>query len=158
MKIISTPLLNDLLTKAGSLPRKRSNYNIHESGQDAIQLYIIAARIDSYFRPHRHVSKFELAIILQGRFDLLIFDDNAVLTDRISLGPDSENKGFELPPNVWHTWIPTADDSIFIEIKEGPYDPATGVDFASWSPPEGDRGVVVFLQKMRNIAVGSCAK
>ena len=158
MKIINTPLLNDLLIKAGSSPRKRSNYNIHESGQDAIQRYIIAAKIDSYFRPHRHVAKFELAFILRGKFDLLLFDNRAMLTNRIALGPDLENKGFELPPNVWHTWIPMADDSIFIEIKEGPYDPTIGVDFANWSPPEDDRGVSDFLQKMRTISVGMCAK
>ena len=158
MKIITTPLLADLLIKAGTSPRKRSSHTIHESSQDAIQRYIIATKLDSYFRPHRHTAKFELALILRGTFDLLLFDDNAVVSQRIPFGSDSENRGFELPPNVWHTWIPLVEDSIFLEIKEGPYDPKADFVFASWSPPEGDVRVSGFQQKMRAIAVGSCAK
>jgi cupin fold WbuC family metalloprotein len=157
MKIINTKIINDLLNKADSSIRRRSNYNIHESTLDSIQRYIVASKIDSYFRPHRHHSKSELAFVFRGKFDLIVFDDSACVTERISLGPDSENLGFELPPHVWHSWIPMHDDSIFLEVKEGPYDPASGLEFASWSPPEGDVRVSDFLVKMRGLTVGDCA-
>ena len=157
MKIISSMLINDLLKKAATSIRRRSHYNFHESAQDPIQRYVVASKIDSYFRPHRHVSKSELAIIFRGKFDLLIFDDGACVTERISLGFDSENIGFELPCNVWHLWIPMMDDSLFLEVKGGPYDPTLGLEFASWSPPEGDVRVTAFLEKMRGLAVGDSA-
>jgi cupin fold WbuC family metalloprotein len=157
MKIINSTIIDDLLDKAGASIRKRSSYNIHESLQDPIQRYIVASKIDSYFRPHRHRSKFELAIVFRGKFDLLVFDDNALVTDRMSLGSDSGNTGFELPPDVWHTWIPMIDDSIFFEVKEGPYDPTSGVEFANWSPPEGDGRVSDFLRSMRTLTVGNRA-
>jgi len=154
MKIITASLLNELAAKAGSSPRHRANFNLHQSSNDSIQRFFIAAKMASYFRPHRHRSTFELAILLQGNFDLLLFDENAVVTDRISLGADSANRGFELPPDVWHAWIPLVEDSIFMEVKAGPYDPKS-VDFADWSPPEGDARVADFLSNMRGIAVGS---
>jgi len=157
MKIINTALINDLLNKADMSIRRRSNFNIHESAQDSIQRYLVASKIDSYFRPHRHHSKSELAFVFRGKFDLIVFDDSACVTDRISLGFDSENMGFELPPDVWHSWIPTIDGSIFLEVKEGPYDPTSGLEFASWSPPEGDVRVSAFLLKMRGLTVGDCA-
>ncbi len=157
MKIINSTIFNDILAKAGSSGRRRSNFNIHESNQDRIQRYLVAAKLDSYFRPHRHRARFELAFVLRGKFDLLLFNDQAVVTERISLGPDSENSGFEMPPNVWHTWVPMADDSIFLEVKEGPYDPESAAEFAAWSPPEGDVGVASFLSKMRSMTVGDCS-
>jgi cupin fold WbuC family metalloprotein len=157
MKIINTNIISELLNKADSSARRRSNYNIHESAQDPIQRYLVAAKLDSYFRPHRHRSKSEMAFILRGRFDLLVFDDTACVTDRISLGCDLENMGFEMPPDVWHSWIPMIDDSIFLEVKEGPYDPASSLEFASWSPPEGDSRVADFLVNMRRFVVGNCA-
>jgi len=157
MKLINTTLINDLLHKADTSLRRRSNYNIHESAQDAIQRYLVASKIDSYFRPHRHIAKSELAFVIRGKFDLLVFDDNACVADRISLGSDLENIGFELPPIVWHSWIPMIDDSIFLEVKEGPYDPSSGLEFASWSPPEGDVRVSDFLLKMRGLTIGERA-
>ena len=157
MKIINTTIINDLLNNADVSSRRRSNYNIHESPQDPIQRYLVASKIDSYFRPQRHQSKSEMAFVVRGKYDLMVFDDSARVTDRISLGSDSENMGFELPPNVWHSWIPMIDDSIFLEVKEGPYDPTSGLEFASWSPPEGDVRVSDFLLKMRGLTVGNCA-
>ncbi len=158
MKIINSATFNDLLAKAGSSHRKRSNFNIHESSQDRIQRYLVGAKLDSYFRPHRHRSRFELAFVLRGQFDLLLFDDHAVVTARISLGPEREICGFEMPPDIWHTWIPMEDDSIFLEIKEGPYDPGSAAEFASWSPPEGNEEVDGFLSVMRKLSVGNCIR
>jgi cupin fold WbuC family metalloprotein len=157
MKIINTNIISELLNKADSSARRRSNYNIHETAQDAIQRYLVASKRDSYFRPHRHRSKSETAFVLRGRFDLLVFDDAALVTDRIALGCGLENMGFEMPPDVWHSWIPMIDDSIFLEVKEGPYDPASALEFASWSPPEGDARVSDFLLTMRGLTVGNRA-
>jgi len=154
MKIINEAIINDLRAKADSAIRKRANFNIHESSQDVIQRYLVAAKFDSYFRPHRHKSRFELAFVLRGKFDLLVFDDKAIVTERISLGPGSGNSGFELPPDVWHTWIPMVGDSVFLEVKQGPYDPQAAAEFADWSPPENDERVAGFLAKMRGLAVG----
>jgi cupin fold WbuC family metalloprotein len=154
MKIINSSVFKDLVSKATASERRRSNYNLHETSQDLIQRYLVGSKLDSYFRPHRHRARIELALILRGCFDVLLFSDQAVVTQRISFGPDCGNTGFELPPDIWHTWLPMIDDSIFFEVKQGPYDPAVSIDFAPWSPPEGDPGVSAFLANLRRLRPG----
>jgi len=39
--------------------------------------------------------------------------------------------------------VPGAGGAAFLEVKEGPYDPATAVEFAAWAPPRVTRGAEV---------------
>jgi len=39
-------------------------------------------------------------------------------------------------------------------VKEGPYDPATAVQFAPWAPPEGAADVPAFRLWLRNARLG----
>src|SRR5262245_4915 len=125
MKIFSATLLDELAAKAAASPRKRANHNIHASASDPVQRFFIAADRDTYFRPHRHSTKSELALVLRGRFDVVTFDDAGRVTGRHSVGDDTGGIGFETPTGTWHTLIACTNGAAFIEIKEGPYDPAT---------------------------------
>ncbi len=154
MKLITQQLLNDLLGKAGSSPRLRTHYNVHESASDPVQRYFVATRFDSYFRPHRHPLRGEFALVLQGLCDVLIFDNTGVVIQRVSIGQGAETVAFDLTPNTWHTWITQSDTSLFFETKQGPYNPDTAVEFASWSPDEGSPEVKAFTARLRNAHVG----
>lgn len=156
MKFISHKELNDLCTKAGQLPRKRTNLNVHEEASDPVQRLFVSADIASYFRPHKHPLSWEFAMVLKGRFDLLIFDDQGRLTHRLDLGPEADTAAFELPENTWHTWIPRENGSLFFECKKGPYDPATSAEFAAWAPEEGGPDVEGFLDRLLQLEVGDC--
>jgi hypothetical protein len=46
------------------------------------------------------------------------------------------------------------DGCAFLEVKEGPYDPATVVEFAAWAPAEGDASVPEFMQWLRTAQPG----
>ncbi len=155
MKKFTTDLLNRMIVEAGRNPRGRTNHNIHETPDDPIQRYFIAARKDSYFRPHRHPVAAEFAIVVQGLFDVLMFDDVGRVTDRVSVGPTAETLGFELPPGIWHSWVAMSDAAVFAEIKPGPYDPHTAAEFAAWSPAEGTPAAAEFLNRMRQADVGT---
>lgn len=157
MKIFSETLLDELAAKAAASPRKRANYNIHTSASDPVQRFFIAADQDTYFRPHRHSSKSELALVLRGRFDIVTFDDAGRVTGRHSVGGHTGAIGFETPTGTWHTVIACEDGSAFIEIKQGPYDPATAAEFAPWAPPEGDASVPQFLGWVRRAEPGADA-
>jgi cupin fold WbuC family metalloprotein len=154
MKLITATMLDDLVAQAGRNQRQRLNYNIHEQPSDPIQRLFIAARLNSYFRPHRHPGKKEFAIVVRGLFEVMTFDDTGRLTQRVSLGPDAETTGLEIPADVWHTWVPRHDQSVFFEVKQGPYDPATVVQFAVWSPAEGAAEVPAFSAKLLAARVG----
>jgi cupin fold WbuC family metalloprotein len=155
MKLFSQELLDELTTKAAASPRLRANHNIHASGADRVQRFFVAARRDSYFRPHRHAARSEMALVLRGQFVILTFDAHGVVTGRYEVGSASGQIGFETPQGTWHTVLAMTDDATFLEIKEGPYDPATASEFAPWAPAEGHDSVPAFLQRLRAAQPGS---
>jgi len=154
MKLITSRMMDELIDQAGKTPRRRTHLNIHESLSDPVQRLFIAAGLSSYFRPHRHSGKNEFAIILRGGFDILFFDDQGTVTQRVCAGPDRDIFALEIPADCYHTWIPTSEASVFFEVKEGPYDPATSLSFAPWSPGEGSGQVKAFQARLENAQVG----
>ncbi len=154
MKLLSEGLLDELAAKAAASPRRRAHHSIHSGPQDLVQRFIVVAQPDSYFRPHRHNARSELALVVRGRVDVLTFDAGGVVTARQSVGPGSGTFAYETPQRTWHTIVPGPDGSAFFEVKEGPYDPATASEFAPWSPAEGDAQASAFLSWARSAQAG----
>jgi cupin fold WbuC family metalloprotein len=154
MKLFARDLLDELTDKATASLRQRAHHNIHSSPGDPVQRFFVVAHRGTYIRPHRHHTKSELALIVRGGFDVVIFDDSGTVMARYAVGENSPNMGFETPQGTWHTLVSHADGSAFLEVKEGPYDPATAVEFAAWSPPEGHAAVPEFLDWVRNAQPG----
>lgn len=154
MHIFDSRLLDELSAKATASPRQRANFNIHASAADPVQRFFVVANRQSYFRPHRHLSRSELALVVRGRFDIVTFDDSGTVVARYLIGDGTGSFGFETPRATWHTLIARGDGGAFFEVKEGPYDPATLVEFASWAPPEGAASVPDFMQWLRSAQPG----
>jgi cupin fold WbuC family metalloprotein len=148
MKLVTNRMVDEWIAKAGKTQRLRTNFNIHESLSDPIQRLFVAAGLDSYFRPHFHPGKSEFAIVLRGQFDILLFDDEGVVTERVSIGPGREAFALEIAADRYHTWIPMEEKSVFFEVKQGPYDPAAALSFAPWSPEESSPRVKEFQAKL----------
>jgi cupin fold WbuC family metalloprotein len=157
MKLFPRTLLDELTAKASASPRLRAHHNIHPTPADPVQRFFVVANRESYFRPHRHLTKSELAIVLRGAFDVLTFDEAGKVTARYAVGDGTSTMGFETPQATWHTLIAAGDGSAFLEIKEGPYDPTTATQFAPWAPAEGDPSVPEFLHWLRGAQPGSTA-
>jgi cupin fold WbuC family metalloprotein len=154
MKLFSTTLLDELTARAAASPRLRAHHNVHSSPGDPVQRFFVCAQRDTYFRPHRHLTKSEMALVLRGEFDILTFDDHGTVTGRYRIGAESADIGFEMPHATWHTLLANVDGAAFLEIKEGPYDPAQAAEFASWAPAEGDGSVPAFQRWMRSAPSG----
>ncbi|NLD79889.1 MAG: cupin fold metalloprotein, WbuC family, partial [Smithella sp.] len=116
MKLVTSRMIDEMIVKAGESPRFRTNYNIHESLSDPVQRLFIAAGLSSYFRPHRHLGKSEFALVIRGLFDVILFDDEGTVTERVSIGPDTGIVGLEIPADQCHTWLPMAEASVFFEV------------------------------------------
>jgi cupin fold WbuC family metalloprotein len=155
MKLFSAALLDELSAKATASARARAHHNVHASADDLVQRFFVVANRQSYFRPHRHRSKSELALVVRGSFDLITFDESGCVLARCVVGAIGEHLGYETPCGTWHTLIARTDGAAFLEIKEGPYDPATATEFAPWAPPEGDARVPQFLDRLRSVAAGT---
>jgi cupin fold WbuC family metalloprotein len=152
MKLIDNHVVSEMMDRALSSDRKRTNFNLHESAEDTIQRYCIAATKESYFRPHRHPGNWELAIVIRGRFEFVVFDEDGTVAETHTVGSHTGKNGFEIEANRWHCWIPLTDEGVFFEVKPGPYDPATAAEFAPWAPEEGSTEAETFVQKLKEQA------
>ena len=154
MKLLSRTLLDELAAKAAASPRARAHHNIHATPADPVQRFVVVASGDSYFRPHRHRTRSELAVMVRGRVVVLTFDECGRVTARYGVGDGTDSMGYETPQGAWHTVVPGAGGGAFLEIKEGPYDPATAAEFAPWAPAEGHASVPKFLEWLRGAQPG----
>jgi cupin fold WbuC family metalloprotein len=157
MKLFAHDLLDELTTRATASPRARAHHNIHEAASDPVQRFFVVTNRNSYFRPHRHLAKSELAMVLRGRFHILTFDEHGKVTARYSVGDDTASMAYETPRATWHTLVADTDGAAFLEIKQGPYDPATASEFATWAPAEGEVGAAEFLEWLRKAQPGDVA-
>ena len=55
--------------------------------------------------------------------------------------------GMEIPPNVWHTVLAKQENSILLEVKEGPFVSDKAKEIVLWAPRDGSAEVVGFLAK-----------
>ena len=154
LKLVSRALLDELAAKAAASPRARAHHNIHATPADPVQRFLVVAQGDSYFRPHRHASRSELALLLRGGVDVLLFDERGRVLARHAVGEATGSIAYETAQGVWHTVVPWSAGCAFLEIKEGPYDPATAVQFAEWAPAEGDSAVPGFCSWLRHAQPG----
>jgi cupin fold WbuC family metalloprotein len=154
MKLLPRALLDELAGKAAASPRARAHYNIHATPADLVQRFLVVTRDDAYFRPHRHASRSELAVLLRGRLDVLVFDASGQVSARYGVGDGTDSMAYETPRGVWHTVVPGATGGAFLEIKEGPYDPATATEYAAWATAEGDAAVPEFSAWLRHARPG----
>jgi len=154
LKLLPQALLDELAAQAAASPRRRAHHNIHATPADLVQRFIVVAEADSYFRPHRHTTRAELALLLRGRVDVLLFDERGRVLARHAVGAEAGNLAYETAPGVWHTLVPAASGCAFLEIKQGPYDPASAAQFADWAPSEGDAAVPAFRSWLRSAQPG----
>ena len=156
LRTISHEFLADLEIKAANSPRQRTHFNFHNKPEAPVQRLIVQLRRGTYIRPHRHfeLNKWEMALVLLGEVDIVLFEDDGVIKDRFTLMPAGERMGLELPSQVWHSYVPLSEQVSFFEVKEGPYDPARMSQFAPWAPAEGDAGVPGYLQWMTGAVIG----
>ena len=50
------------------------------------------------------------------------------------------NFGASIPAASWHTVIALEENSILLEMKDGPFHFETAKDFAPWASEEGSKG------------------
>lgn len=147
---ITDELLKDVSNRAKASERKRANHNLHKSSEDSVQRFLNAIEPDTYVRPHKHENpgKTEILIILRGRALILELDENGRIHDHIILDPSSGNRGVEIPPDTWHSFMSLQKGTVLYEIKAGPFVKETDKVFAEWSPEEGTQEAHEFNKKI----------
>jgi cupin fold WbuC family metalloprotein len=152
MKIIHNQLLNENIEKAKSLPRKRINYNFHETYDANVQRMLNVMEPGTYVQPHKHEDpdKMEVFIILKGKALIVEFDEAGNVIEHIVISVSEGVYGTEIAPRVWHCIIPLEPGTVVYEIKDGPYSPITDKNFAKWAPKEGDPDCERYTRELIN--------
>lgn len=155
LKVYGPRQFADLQQAAAASPRLRSHLNVHESLDAAVQRLFIATEPDTYMRPHRHpeAHKWEFFTVLQGAIDLLLFDDDGTLQQRVPMAPGGV-QAVEVAPGSWHAYLCREPGSLALEVKQGAYAPTAEEDFAPWSPPENSEAAVAFRKWMAQAGEG----
>ena len=138
MKKVGTETFNQLKRESQQRSRLRINCNIHPDLSDPVQRMFNVIQPESYVQPHRHLGSdsWELFLLVEGEGVALSFDEQGIVVDRVHLQMDG-TRMVEIPAATYHTILALAPNTVFFEIKRGPYDPNRAKDFATWSVPEG---------------------
>jgi len=153
VQLITDALFEKVAHLASASPRGRMNHNFHSGPTDNPHRFLNVLLRGTYIRPHRHAAppKSELFVVLEGAADVILFDDAGAVTARYRLGDQSREGrlwGVDLAPNVWHTILPRTSRVVCLEVKPGPWEPATDKEFADWAPPENDVAVEAYCQML----------
>ncbi|NTS78101.1 WbuC family cupin fold metalloprotein [Catenovulum sp. SM1970] len=159
MKVFDQTFFDSLVSDAKQLPRKRTNHNLHQNYDDMVQRLFIAMEPSSYVRPHWHSddTKWECFIVIKGSLLFIIYDEQGTILAKHELSADGVKKGIEIPPHTWHSTVALCSDTVFFEVKQGPYQALDDKGFATWSPEEGAADVAAFLAFVKDADVGQNA-
>jgi cupin fold WbuC family metalloprotein len=142
--------LTQLVEEAAASARRRSHILLHADHQDQVQRLLIALEPDSYVRPHLHSEQWEMIVLLRGRLDLLIFDREAKLAQRLAMSAASPV--VQIPRGTWHGGVALQSQTMVLEVKPGPYRPN---EFAAWGPEEGDAASGAFVRWAKGAGLGA---
>ena len=101
----------------------------------------------TYVRPHSHPFKTETKIIIEGKLQVILFDNFGKILD-VFVMEKSDVFTFRLDRGVIHTNIPLTD-VVFHEIIEGPFVGKDDSVFPDWAvEPNDTEQVEIFMKKI----------
>ena len=120
--IIDNNILDEVTAKAEESPRRRMNYNLHESLEAKAQRLINVLLPGTVVPVHRHQHTAETYALLRGKMFVIFYNDLGEQIERFLLDPAIGNYGVHIPRGQWHG-IEIIEPSAILEVKDGPYSP-----------------------------------
>jgi cupin fold WbuC family metalloprotein len=128
-----------LKEKAAVNERRRVRLCTHSGVDDRLHEMLIIHERDCYVRAHKHPGKSESIHVVQGKVDIVFFEDDGRIRQIIPMGDFSSGLTFYLRIGepVYHTLLIRSDVLVFHETTNGPFDRNDTI-FASWSPEDSN--------------------
>jgi cupin fold WbuC family metalloprotein len=129
--------------EAAENPRRRIRLCAHHSVDSPLHEMIIVHTRDTYVRPHKHLGKSESFHLVEGKVDVVVFEEDGGVADVIAMGPFASGRPFfyRIAEPLFHTLLIRSDVVVFHETTGGPFRRADTV-FAPWAPEDGDVAAV----------------
>ena len=125
--IIDNKLLDEITVRAEESPRRRMNFNLHDSLDAKAQRLINVLLPGTVIPVHRHRHTAETYLLLRGRMTVIFYNELGAESGRYLLDPREGNYGLQIPAGQWHG-LEVLEPSAIIEIKDGPYTPLSPED------------------------------
>jgi cupin fold WbuC family metalloprotein len=145
--------IEELKKKAKQNPRKRIRVCSHKDTKENIHEMIIVHEKSCYVRPHKHFNKTESFHIIEGKADVILFNEDGLIDQVIPMGEITTGRKFyyRLPPFRFHTLLIHSDVLVFHEITNGPFKLGDTI-LAPWSPEETDEyKVAKYITELKNL-------
>lgn len=134
--------------------RKRIRLCAHQEVGDRLHEMLIVHTKDTYVRPHKHLNKSESVHIIEGRVDVIIFDETGNISEVIHMGDYASGSRFfcRMSRPYYHTLVIRSEVLVFHETTNGPFNRSDTV-FAPWAPAETDYPArTVFMEQVARAA------
>lgn len=128
---ITKKVLDDLTLKANESPRLRMHLDMRNSGSDHSQRMLNALEPGTILPIHRHRDSSESVMILRGKAVQYIYDDSGNVIEEVTLAPNSDCIGMNVPVGVWHRLVSLESGTVIFESKDGAYKPLDPDDILS---------------------------
>jgi len=134
--------IDDLKILSDGNARKRVRLCAHPSPEDRLHEMLIVLGKGIYIKPHRHPGKSESFHVIEGCADIVLFDEEGTVIERIELGEYSSGRRFffRIDRPIYHTVLVISDRFIFHETTNGPFS-RSDTEYAPWAPDESDASV-----------------
>jgi len=131
----------------------------HSSTDDRLHEMFIVHTIDTYARPHKHLTKSVSFHVLEGMADVVIFDDEGNILDVIPVAEYTSGQQFysRLPNSQYYTQLIRSDVFVFHETIIGPFKRSDTI-WAPWSPEPDDAASVKSYMEQLVIAADNFKK
>ena len=127
---LTTSLLDDLTARAKASPRLRMNLDLRTSPADGSQRMLNALEPGTVLPIHRHPKSTETVVLIRGSVRQNYYaPDGTLLESFVAAAGTSPNfpaadcAGFSVPVGQWHNTECLESGTVFIECKDGAYEP-----------------------------------
>jgi cupin fold WbuC family metalloprotein len=118
---------------------RRARFCAHPAPNADQHDMLIVSHSDTYVTPHRHLSKSESFVILEGFAQVILFDETGGVQEVFRMGPLSTGLPFfyRMPAKQFHSLSIESELLVFVESTKGPFDLADR-EHGSWAPHPDD--------------------
>lgn len=132
-------MIDYLKTVAATIPARRARLCAHPDTEAEQQDMLIVSHRETYVAPHRHLTKSETMLVLDGLADAYLFEPDGTLASVMPMGPLSSGRTFfyRMPAGRFHGLRIESEFLTFVESTKGPFRKSDSEN-APWAPPPED--------------------
>ena len=132
---------------------KRARLCLHPSPDSLQHDMLIVSHRDTYVCPHKHLTRSESVLVIEGKAKTLVFEDDGRLRDVVSMAPFGFGSFlYRMPVDVFHSLKIESEYLVFVESTKGPFLKDDCVN-APWAPDYHDaEGGLAYLRGLKYAA------